>query len=73
MRYSFVSLYFDTIRLACESSVVIGLRMMTFAAGGAKADCVWVRGRKMVEGGRHMRRDGIVRRFRAAMKALAAS
>lgn len=37
MRYSFVNLYFDTIRLACESSVVIGLRMMTFAAGGAKA------------------------------------
>jgi hypothetical protein len=37
MRYSFLSLYFDTVRLACESSVVIGLRMMTFATGGAKA------------------------------------
>jgi hypothetical protein len=37
MRYSFLSLYFDTMRLACESSVVIGLRMMTFSAGGAKA------------------------------------
>jgi len=37
MRYSFFSLYFDTMRLACESSVVIGLRMMTFAAGGTRA------------------------------------
>ena len=37
MRYSFLSLYFDSVRLACESSVVIGLRMMTFAAGGARA------------------------------------
>jgi hypothetical protein len=37
MRYSFFSLYFDTICLTCEASMVIGLRMMTFAAGGARA------------------------------------
>lgn len=37
MRHSFTSIYFDTFRLACESSFVIGLRMMTFATGGTKA------------------------------------
>lgn len=37
MRYSFFSLYFDAVRLGAESSVVIGLRMMTFATGGARA------------------------------------
>jgi len=37
MRRSFASLYFDIFRLACESSLVIGLRMMTFTAGGARA------------------------------------
>ena len=37
MKNSAVSIYFDLFRLACESSVVISLRMMTFAAGGAKA------------------------------------
>lgn len=37
MRHSFLGLYFDMVRLACESSLVIGLRMMTFATGGAKA------------------------------------
>lgn len=37
MRRSFTSIYFDIFRLACESSVVISLRMMTFAAGGTRA------------------------------------
>lgn len=37
MRHSFASMYFDMFRLACESSMVISLRMMTFATGGAKA------------------------------------
>jgi hypothetical protein len=37
MKNSFVSVYFDLFRLACESSVVVSLRMMTFAGGGAKA------------------------------------
>ena len=37
MRRSFASLYFDIFQLACESSLVIGLRMMTFTAGGARA------------------------------------
>ena len=37
MRYPSATLYFDMFRLGCEASMVIGLRMMTFAAGGAKA------------------------------------
>lgn len=37
MRNSLPSIYFDLIRLGCESSLVIGLRMMTFATGDAKA------------------------------------
>jgi hypothetical protein len=37
MRHAFTSIYFDIFRLACESSIVITLRMMTFAAGGTKA------------------------------------
>jgi hypothetical protein len=37
MRHSAASIYLDLFRLACESSVVISLRMMTFAMGGTKA------------------------------------
>ena len=37
MRHGLTSIYFDLFRLACESSLVISLRMMTFAAGGARA------------------------------------
>jgi hypothetical protein len=37
MRHSFASIYFDIFRLAWESSFVIGLRMMTFGAGGTRA------------------------------------
>ena len=37
MRNSAASIYFDLFRLACESSVVVSLRMMTLAAGGTKA------------------------------------
>jgi hypothetical protein len=37
MRNPLASIYFDLFRLGCESSLVISLRMMTFAAGGTKA------------------------------------
>jgi hypothetical protein len=37
MRHPLPSIYFDLFRLACESSLVIGLRMMTFTTGGASA------------------------------------
>lgn len=37
-----------------------------------KVDCVWVRGQKCVEGGRHSGRERIFRRFSSAMRALLA-
>jgi formiminoglutamate deiminase len=41
-----------------------------FAEGGS-IDCVWSRGRKLVEGGRHISRDPIAAAWRAAMAKLA--
>lgn len=37
MRNSLPSIYLDLFRLGCESSLVVGLRMMTLATGGASA------------------------------------
>ena len=39
-------------------------------ADGAKVDCVWVRGKKLVEGGRHFRREAIAQKFRTVMMEL---
>ena len=39
-------------------------------ANGAAVDCVWVQGSKQVEGGRHVARERIARRFGAAMRRL---
>ncbi|MDQ0322751.1 formiminoglutamate deiminase [Pararhizobium capsulatum DSM 1112] len=41
-------------------------------ANGTKPDCVWVAGRKQVEGGRHRKRGEISARFRSAMTNLLA-
>ncbi|MDI7861975.1 formimidoylglutamate deiminase [Rhizobiaceae bacterium n13] len=41
-------------------------------ASGVSVDCVWSMGRKVVSEGRHVRRDAISRRFRAAMQELLA-
>jgi formimidoylglutamate deiminase len=41
-------------------------------ANGTKPDCVWVAGRKQVEGGRHHRREEISSRFRKVMSDLLA-
>jgi formiminoglutamate deiminase len=41
-------------------------------AGGARVDCTWVRGQKLVESGRHIRADAIAKRFRKVMMDLAA-
>ena len=41
-----------------------------FVAGKAAVDCVWVGGRKLVEAGRHHRREAVARRFRSAMREL---
>ncbi|MEZ2128532.1 MULTISPECIES: formimidoylglutamate deiminase [unclassified Sinorhizobium] len=39
-------------------------------AGGVSVDCVWAFGRKQVEGGRHIRREAVNRRFLQTMKEL---
>ena len=39
-------------------------------AGGAEVDCVWVRGKKLVEAGRHFRREAIAQKFRTVMMQL---
>ncbi len=41
-------------------------------ANGTRVDCVWVRGKKLVEGGRHLRGETIAKRFRKAMMELTA-
>ena len=43
-----------------------------FSARDSVIDCVWVRGVKQVEAGRHRRRDAIRQRFRTVMRELAA-
>lgn len=40
-------------------------------ANGAEVDCVWVNGRKQVEGGRHVARAAVGQRFTSTMRALA--
>ena len=42
-------------------------------ANGTGVDCAWVRGRKLVEAGRHHRRDVIAAKFRETMLELAGS
>ncbi len=39
-------------------------------AGGTSVDCAWVAGKKLVDGGRHFRRDAIAERFRRVMTEL---
>lgn len=39
-------------------------------ANGTTVDCVWVYGRKLVEGGRHFQRQAIAKRFAKVMKQL---
>jgi formimidoylglutamate deiminase len=41
-----------------------------FGAAAGAVDCVWAHGCKLVEGGRHRRRDSILARFRAVMDEL---
>ena len=41
-----------------------------FSAGNRAVDCVWSGGRKVVEAGRHVARDRIAARFKAAMRRL---
>ena len=42
-------------------------------ANGTNVDSVWIGGRKLVSGGRHIRREAIVQRFRKTMIELASA
>jgi len=48
------------------------LDALIFAAGRGAVDCVWRAGRKVVSGGRHHARDGIVARYSATLERLLA-
>jgi formiminoglutamate deiminase len=41
-------------------------------AGGIRIDCAWARGKKLVSGGRHIRREETAKRFSAVMAQLTA-
>jgi len=64
----FVSLDANSPSLAGKSGDAI-LDAWIFA-NGAGIDCAWVRGRKLVEGGRHRKRDAIAAKFRKTMLEL---
>ncbi len=65
----FVSLDGSSPSLAGKSGDAI-LDSWIFA-NGTKVDCAWVRGRKLVEGGRHFRREAVAERFREVMVGMA--
>jgi formimidoylglutamate deiminase len=44
-----------------------------FAAATCPVDCVWLRGRKWVEGGRHLERDPVIARYRKSITRLLAA
>ena len=67
----FVSLDAEAVSLAGKTDDAI-LDAWIFASG-TRVDCAWVRGKKLVEGGRHFRRSEIAQKFRAAMLQLSAA
>ena len=64
-----VSLDDQSVILAGRSGDAI-LDSWIFAAGRSPVDCVWARGRKVVQDGRHHEREPIAERFRRALKGL---
>ncbi|MBV9741764.1 MAG: amidohydrolase family protein, partial [Hyphomicrobiales bacterium] len=68
----------DFLSLDAEHPALVGragdalLDAFIFAAPGSIVDCVWRAGEKLVQGGRHRRREAILARFRAAMGRLLA-
>lgn len=66
-----VSLAVDAPALACRSGDAL-VDSWLFAAPAGAVDCVWVGGRKRVEGGRHLQREAVAQRYRAALRALCA-
>lgn len=66
-----VSLATTEPALACRESDTL-LDSWIFAAPASAVDCVWVAGRRLVEGGRHVRREAIRREYVKALKELCA-
>jgi formiminoglutamate deiminase len=66
---SFVSLDLDHPALA-GATPAEALDRWIFAARASPVDCVWVRGEKVVSGGRHRDRDRLLARWRTATAAL---
>jgi formimidoylglutamate deiminase len=66
-----VSLAVEEPALNCRAGDQL-LDSWFFAAPGNAIDCVWAGGRKLVEGGRHLRRDAIRRDYRDAIRELCA-
>ncbi|MBW0003789.1 MAG: formimidoylglutamate deiminase [Hyphomicrobiales bacterium] len=68
----------DFLSLDAEHPALVGragdalLDAFIFSAPGSIVDCVWRAGEKLVQGGRHRRREAILARFRAAMGRLLA-
>jgi formiminoglutamate deiminase len=67
-----VSLDADNVALAGRSGDAV-LDSWIFGAGRSLVDCVWARGRKVVQAGRHHAREAIARRFRHVLQGLLAS
>jgi formiminoglutamate deiminase len=67
-----VSLDKRQIALAGRSDDAI-LDSWIFGTGRSLVDCVWARGRKMVQDGRHHDREAIARRFRKTLEGLLAA
>lgn len=68
----------DFVSLNAEHPALIGrtddaiLDSWIFGASRPAVDSVWVRGRKLVSGGQHGRREAVFAKFRAAVEGLAA-
>lgn len=66
----------DIVSIAADHPAMVGrsgdamLDSLIFAAGQGAVDCVWRRGRKLVEGGLHRDRDAIVGRYIPIMERL---
>lgn len=68
----------DIVSLDADHPAVAGhgpetlLDAWVFGRGADLVDCVWTRGTRRVEGGRHVFRDGVRRRYAAALQRLRA-
>jgi len=69
---------FDLVSLAASHPALLERRddelldSWIFAAGAGVIDCVWRAGSKLVSGGRHRDREGLLARYRAALRRLRA-